>query len=249
MNSVSLAQMYGPAWAVRARNTGGSRRPVNKRHRTAERLGGSSRTMRRLASIPRPGVKQIGFTGGSPARGWRSIPSCSAGGRGAIGWMEGGFVFGLCIGVGSNGRGASMSKHGMSQKAIDSVEQALLAAPGGSRAVAIAKKLTYSARSVQNCLSDLASRGLAVSVKATQHENEWFHADFVGRRDALAAELLANRMERKRTHNLARKAQRRGGDNKQDGDFERAPIQVCVKAHLAIPIRPAGPSSVWGLAA
>lgn len=76
--TVSHAETHGPAWAVRARNTGGSRRPVNKRHRTARKgSGGRSRTMRRLAQAPQPGVMQ-GITGGGPGYlGWRPIHPCS----------------------------------------------------------------------------------------------------------------------------------------------------------------------------
>ena len=38
--SASPAQWHGPGWAGRAGNTGGTRRPVNKRYRYGASLGG-----------------------------------------------------------------------------------------------------------------------------------------------------------------------------------------------------------------
>jgi hypothetical protein len=67
--TLSLGETHGPAWAARARNTGGSRRPVTKRYRSAYGLGGSSRNMRRLALIPRLGVSQTAAQVGVPHGG------------------------------------------------------------------------------------------------------------------------------------------------------------------------------------
>lgn len=37
---------------------------------------------------PTAGGVRIGVAGGNPARGWRPIPLCLSGGRGAFGWTE-----------------------------------------------------------------------------------------------------------------------------------------------------------------
>ena len=84
--TLSLGETHGPAWAARARNTGGSRRPVTKRYRSAYGLGGQFPKHAAAGVDPTAGGVANGGTGGSPARGWRPIPSYPRGGRGAIGW-------------------------------------------------------------------------------------------------------------------------------------------------------------------
>ena len=142
-----------------------------------------------------------------------------------------------------------MRNKDMSQAAIDSVERALLAAPEGVETIAIAAKVPYSRRSVQNCLWTLSKQGKASSVKTRANVTAWFHADFADRKAALAEKLLAARTARIRRENLARKAKQRNHEAQLEADFDRPSIRVIVPAHLARPIYPAGPSSVWGLAA
>lgn len=75
--TLSLGESHAPEWAGRARNTGGSRRLVNNRHRASlARHGASPVKSRRLALIPRPGVKQGASLVGVPQGGGvRSLPA------------------------------------------------------------------------------------------------------------------------------------------------------------------------------
>lgn len=83
------AETSSPCMGSSAGNTGGSRRPVNKRHRTARKgSGGRSRTMRRLALIPRPGVKQ-GLHWWESRKGVASDPSDPMGVGGRLGGKNG----------------------------------------------------------------------------------------------------------------------------------------------------------------
>lgn len=88
-STARAAERHHPAWGRAQQTPGDSRRPVNKRHRTArEGSGGRSRTMRRLASIPRPGVSHstVALVEVPQGGGVRSSPT--HGGRGAIGWKQ-----------------------------------------------------------------------------------------------------------------------------------------------------------------
>ncbi len=140
-------------------------------------------------------------------------------------------------------------RHDIGRAVIQSVEKALLASPEGVSALSIAVKSKYSAASIGNTLPYLAAIGIAVSVRVDQHTNAWFHVNFSAARDALAEELLQKRRQRKREHNLARKRKRLFSNEQALAEFDRESIHRRIPAHLARPIRPAGPSSVWGLAA
>ena len=85
-STVRAAETLPPCMGPSAGNTGGSSRPVNKLHRTRPLRAGVQlpQRFRRLASIPRPGVKQ-GLHWWESRKGVASSSFCPVGVGGRLG--------------------------------------------------------------------------------------------------------------------------------------------------------------------
>lgn len=131
---------------------------------------------------------------------------------------------------------------GLGPAGMARIEAALLKYTDGADSRQIAKATGYATTSASKGLGDLSQVGKAMHIRGAYGKCTWFHVtQHKAMRDHIAAETA------KRagcTANAARAA----GREARFVTFEDDPVHRIVPAHLAKPLRPTGPSSVWGLA-
>jgi len=123
------------------------------------------------------------------------------------------------------------------------VEAELLKCPEGATSLTLGKATGYATSSAAKGLGDLAKVGKALHMRGAYGKSTWFHvkhkAQMWARIDAQKAALAESTQSRLRTEERYARFL----------SFEDDPVHRIIPANLARPIRPAGPASVWGLAA
>lgn len=136
-----------------------------------------------------------------------------------------------------------MSQHSSATLAkwADKIEAALRPHASGLSKVQVMNLTGLGESTVNKALRFAFQRGGVFWIR-TLYAATWYHARFKAAHDA-------HLKQRTLTRNEQKSAKRKRDAEKAVNDFERQPVQVLVPAHLAQPIRPAGPASVWDLAA
>ena len=121
---------------------------------------------------------------------------------------------------------------------------ALKAHPAGLTVHQIGVLLELSPHSVNKALTDLRSYKKCVYGRRSKTCAIWWHVDYV-------AALIQQKHEQFLLSRARSAVWRKEGKYapKDQGDFERPSLQLLVSASTAVRLRPAGPASVWDLAA
>lgn len=136
-----------------------------------------------------------------------------------------------------------MRNKGLGPTGMARIEAALLQFPEGIDSRDIAKMTGYARTSAQKGLSDLARIGRALFMRGRYGICTWYHVSF---ESAMQERKLANSQQLSSTTRSRLSQEERYA---RFLAFEDAPVHRIVPAHMAAPLRPAGPASVWGLAA
>ena len=135
-------------------------------------------------------------------------------------------------------------KHkGLGARGVALIQATLLDFQNGASTRELSSTTGYTVSSVVKTLKVFADRGDAAYLRGSCGSSTWFHKKHFNamRRQAAAA-------AKKRERCSANKARAR---RVYTGpiDFEAMPVHLVVSAANAEPLRPAGPASVWDLAA
>jgi hypothetical protein len=120
---------------------------------------------------------------------------------------------------------------------------ALASAPNGMTSDEIRAKINRGIGTVKRALPLAKSRGLCDLRRMLSTRVLWFHRDFFANMEELKT---AHAKDAKRRRN---KRNRETAKRRDLVAFERPMVHRIVPANQAPPLRPVGPSSVWGLAA
>ena len=136
-----------------------------------------------------------------------------------------------------------MKNRGLGKPGMERIEAILLSKPDGIDTREMAKVTGYEVTSASKGLGELKKRGTAVHIRGAYGTSVWFH--FEHRQNALRMVELRRDKNSDGTKNNHRIAERLANAL----NFECKPVHRVIPATEAKPLRPAGPNSVWALAA
>lgn len=130
----------------------------------------------------------------------------------------------------------------------DRLEAVLLDKPEGMTFAQISAAMGLAGSTARKAIAASAARGGVLSLRVPTMESVWWHKDNAARLHARTAQMRRDRLDR----GAARSRQKYWDRNEPIEDAhesEKPFVHRWVSAHSARPLRPSGPSSVWGLAA
>jgi len=136
-----------------------------------------------------------------------------------------------------------MKNRGLGKPGMERIEAVLLSKPDGIDTREMAKLTGYEVTSASKGLGALKKRGVAVHYRGAYGSSMWFHISHLQN-----AELRAEARREKNSDGT--KCNHRTAERLANAlNFERIPVHRVIPATEAKPLRPAGPNSVWALAA
>ena len=127
---------------------------------------------------------------------------------------------------------------------VDAVEAELKGKEAGLTAYQLALLVGISWRCARTALTELVAAGRCIFVCRISGDSVFWHPEF----EASRAEYMRERSRLRRVRSVVRRKEVRNAPQNL-GDFERDSVHRLVSASTAVRLRPAGPASVWDLAA
>ena len=128
----------------------------------------------------------------------------------------------------------------------DLMESVLMPHPNGLTFEQVSVLSGMSMSATRKAMAASSKRGGAVFAHTEGRTCIWWHADFA---EQVACMKRRRQVEKKRKNAEAKRAKNARAQDAKVSDFDRPSVHRMVCASNASRLRPAGPASVWGLAA